>query len=600
AGLAGGALDPLGQEVAEALAAAHQLEQPACALDVAPLELEAELLASDVALLLAFHDPAAEPAPLVDVDTRLVTLGVEPGDAVVVGRTDCPAAARPTFIFGLVDDLALPVPRPYDRHVAVMHAAGVALMPAVIEVLAQLRRLPRAHVGAGHVRGQVRRVVLDRQGAHLRQVHDARQGAVLVQGAGRRIRLQIVRHVLGGLHEPARIRGAQRLGTLHDRDGLELFLPHHGAAAVLGRDVAEITLDRRELHEILAGGTDRVDGELVADEPGLAVERVLGFPRVQTDQRLGVAKLDDVVVDVEVDPVLRLPLDDDRVVAAVLEVRAEESVGLGRGGAVGAGPDGADGETARAPHRQTGERPRSQDEPVLGMSPRHAAVAALRRRLAIEDHRAETDAAEQFALGLGGPRLGPARAAREIDAQQVAGEAARARGRRGLRLGTLGCGRGCGTHTATGVSPGAFDGRPRMVSGSKALVVLVAMKAGLMSNAFALRCAFQRPSPTPDWTRPLSMPTSLVVQMSLEGPRMIAPMSRSPRQRSLRYAGRSALTPDAVSALLSSQAPNDATSRWQTSTMLMMRLPRYDTALPAMLAPTTRPCSCAVGSIACT
>src|SRR6185436_8104014 len=291
---------------------------------------------------------------------------------------------------------------------------------------------------------------------------------------------------------------------------------------------------------------------------------------------------------------------DDRVVAAILQVRAEEAVGLGGGRAVGAGPDGANGEAARAPHRQAGQRTRSQDEPVVGMVPGHVALAVLRRRLAIEDHRAETDAAEQFALRFGGPRLGPARAACEIDAQQVAGEAAWTRGRLGLRLGTLRCGRGCGTHTATGVSPGALDGRPRMVSGSKALVVLVAMKAGLMSNGFALRCAFQRPSPTPDWTNPLSMPTSLVVQISLEGPRMMAPTSRSPRQRSLRYAGRSALTPDAVSALASSQAPNDATSRWQTSTMLMMRLPRYDTALPAMFAPTTRPCSCAVGSIACT
>src|SRR5262249_57381617 len=49
--LLGGALDPLGQEVAEALAAAHHLEPPACALDVAPLALDTELLASDVGLL---------------------------------------------------------------------------------------------------------------------------------------------------------------------------------------------------------------------------------------------------------------------------------------------------------------------------------------------------------------------------------------------------------------------------------------------------------------------------------------------------------------------------------------------------------------------
>src|SRR5262249_35656836 len=377
-------------------------------------------------------------------------------------------------------------------------------------------------------------------------------------------------------------------------------LAHHGAAAVLGGDVTKVALDRRELHEVLTGRPDRVHGELMAGESGLAVERVLGLPCIEPDQRLGVAKLDDVVVDVEVDPVLRLPLDHDRVVAAIFEVGAEEAVGLRRGRSVGAGADGAHREAAGAPHRKARERAGAQHEPVVRMVPRDVRLAALRRGLAVEDHRAQADAAELGAHPLGAPRLGPALAACQIDAQQLAGEPAGQRGRGGLRAGLLRCGRGRRSHTATGLSPGAFDGRPRMVSGSRLPVVFVAINAGLMSNGFFFRCAFQVPRPTPDCTRPFSMPTSLLVQMSLEGPRMIAPVSRSSRQRSLRYAGRSALTPLAVSALASSQAPNDATSRWQTSTMLMMRLPRYETALPAILAPTTRPCSCAVGSIACT
>src|SRR5580765_1109120 len=312
----------------------------------------------------------------------------------------------------------------------------------------------------------------------------------------------------------------------------------------------------------------------MADEPGLTVERVLRLPGVQADQRLRVAKLDDVVVDVEVDPVLRLPLDDDRVVTAVLQIGPEESVGLRRGRSVRAGPDRAHGETAGAPHRQARERARPQHEAIVRMVPRDVLLAPLRRRFAIEDHRAETDAAELLPHLLRAPGLGPALATREVDAQEIAGESAGARGREGFRFELLGCARGCWTHTATGLSPGAFDGRPRMVSGSKLLVVFVAMNAGLMSNGFFFRCAFQAPSATPDCTSPLSIPTSLVVQMSVEGPRMIAPVSRSPRQRSLRYAGRSALTPLIVSAFASSQAPNDATSRWQTSTMLMMRLPR--------------------------
>src|SRR6266403_6217330 len=190
--LLGGALDTLGEDIAEAFAATHHLKQTMRALDVAPLELEAELLAGDVPLLLTLHDPAAEPAPLVDVDTRLVALGVEPGDAVAVGRADRPATARPALVLGLVDDLALLVAVTDDRHVTVVHAARVALVATVVEVLAELRRLPCGHVGAGDVRRQIRRVVLDRQGAHLRQVHDTGQGAVLVERARRGVGLEVV------------------------------------------------------------------------------------------------------------------------------------------------------------------------------------------------------------------------------------------------------------------------------------------------------------------------------------------------------------------------------------------------------------------------
>src|SRR2546426_6538761 len=168
------------------------------------------------------------------------------------------------------------------------------------------------------------------------------------------------------------------------------------------------------------------------------------------------------------------------------------------------------------------------------MVPRNVSPAALGRCLAVEDHGAQADAADEFPHRLGTPRLGAADAAREIHAQEVAGVAAGARGRCGLRRGLRRCGRGRWSHTATGVSPGAFDGRPSTVSGSSVLVVFAAMNAGLTSNGFFLRYAFQRPRLTPDCTRPLSIPTSLTVQMSLDRPRMIAPVSRSPRQSSLR------------------------------------------------------------------
>ena len=54
-----------------------------------------------------------------------------------------------------------------------------------------------------------------------------------------------------------------------------------------------------------------------------------------------------------------------------------------------------------------------------------------------------------------------------------------------------------------------------------------------------------------------------------------------------------------TSALASSQAPKLAISSPSTSTMFISRLPRYVCACPAMLAPAMRPCSMAVGSMAC-
>ena len=140
--------------------------------------------------------------------------------------------------------------------------------------------------------------------------------------------------------------------------------------------------------------------------------------------------------------------------------------------------------------------PGAQHQPVVRVVPGHVALAALRRRLAVEDHRAEADAAELIAHLARGPTARPSTCRlRQVDAQELAGEAA---GQRevvaALRLDLLRCGHGRWAHTATGVSPGAFDGRPRMVSGSSVLVVFDAMNAGLMSNGFWRRWSFQRPS----------------------------------------------------------------------------------------------------------
>ena len=100
------ALDTFGQEVAEALAVADHLDQAVRAVHIAPRELEADLLLGEIALLHALHDPAADPAELVDVEAGAVEARVEPGDRFLVGEADLPAGARPSFVFRLVDQLA--------------------------------------------------------------------------------------------------------------------------------------------------------------------------------------------------------------------------------------------------------------------------------------------------------------------------------------------------------------------------------------------------------------------------------------------------------------------------------------------------------------
>ena len=252
------------------------------ALGVAPREPEAELLLGDVALLLALHHPAAEPAELVDVDAGAVELGVEPGDGDRIGAPDGPPGARPPLVLRLVDDRALVLAARQDLHVAVVHAAGVALVAAVVEAVPERGRLPLLHVDARQ--RHVRRVVLDRERAEPEEVHDARQRAVLVERLGRGVGPELVGDVVGRGDEAPGIGRPERPVAPDDGHRLQALLPHDGADAVLGRDVAVVALDRGEAHQVLAGGADRVDAQHVARAAELAVQRVLRLPGVLADE----------------------------------------------------------------------------------------------------------------------------------------------------------------------------------------------------------------------------------------------------------------------------------------------------------------------------
>src|SRR4030095_3700750 len=108
--LLGGALDPLRENVAEALAIDDHLQQAVGAFGIAPLESEPDLLLGEGALLHALHHPAAHPAELVDVHAGAVQPRVEPGDGLLVGEADLPPRPRPALVLRFVHPLAGALP----------------------------------------------------------------------------------------------------------------------------------------------------------------------------------------------------------------------------------------------------------------------------------------------------------------------------------------------------------------------------------------------------------------------------------------------------------------------------------------------------------
>src|SRR5579884_1985610 len=425
----GSLLDALGQQVAKALAAGDHPQQAGGTIGIAPLQVEAELVLGEPALLAALHDPAAQPAPLVDVHAGLVDLGVEPGHGHGVGHAQGGAAAGPALVLGLVGQLALVRAAGQDVHHAVVHAAGRALVATVGEAVADglggelLQHL--RPVGVEDVGG----VVLLGQHAGDRTAAEAAQGTVLVQAAAPGAGLDAVGQPVGGGPHGGGVGQGKRLGAAHDSDGLDLLLAQHGPTPFLGGHVTIVAFDGGELDQVLAGHADAVDAHLVAGAAVAGHELVLELPGVQAQQVAGRQQLDVVVLDQQVGPVAGLTLEDDAIPAGELEAVAEEAVGLGRGGAVGQGAAGDHAHVGRAPGQAAGHDSGDQADAIVGVVP-----GDLGRDLVIQHAGAEAGAAQVFAgVGLV-ERLGPRPPGGQVDAQQLAGIAVEGPGRRGVGL----------------------------------------------------------------------------------------------------------------------------------------------------------------------
>ena len=94
-------------------------------------------------------------------------------------------------------------------------------------------------------------------------------------------------------------------------------------------DVALIASDRRETHQVLASLTDAMDAEHAELVAKLLEQRAFGFPGVFAEQVIGRAELQHAFGDEQVQPAPGPALNDDAVVAVLLQIGAEETVGLG-------------------------------------------------------------------------------------------------------------------------------------------------------------------------------------------------------------------------------------------------------------------------------
>mgnify|MGYP003878767013 CR=1 FL=1 len=116
-------------------------------------------------------------------------------------------------------------------------------------------------------------------------------------------------------------RVARRIGDRHGLraplggDGLQPLGPHDRAQPVVGRHVAAVSENGRITHPILPRGPDAVNAPLFAEA---GAQDFLRFEGVLADKVAGVAQLGRPVVNAEIAPFLRFPLDDHAVEASLL------------------------------------------------------------------------------------------------------------------------------------------------------------------------------------------------------------------------------------------------------------------------------------------
>ena len=123
-------------------------------------------------------------------------------------------------------------------------------------------------------------------------------------------------------------------------DGLQLLRPHDGAQAAAGREAAVVVADAGHQGELLAGRADAGRRWPSCRARSLSFFSVVDG--VQAPEVGGVVQLDLVIVDEEVDGLVRDAAEQDAVPAGVLEPGAEVAAAVGVAPAAGLGRLGDD------------------------------------------------------------------------------------------------------------------------------------------------------------------------------------------------------------------------------------------------------------------
>ena len=254
--------------------------------------------------------------------------------------------------------------------------------------------------------------VARRQGARLVEDVDEHVGAVgLEAGAADGVRLdELARRHDGGLE-------AVGIGDLHgagavDRDRLEVLGAHDGADAGAAGGAVHLVHDVGDEREMLTG---RPDARHLGVFVGLGAHQIGRVLRVVAPDGRGVADLHLVVADPQVRRLGRLALDDDGVVAGVLELGPERAARVGAGDHVVERALGDHFVAARRRRERAGERAGGEDELVV-----RAQGVGLGIELVADDLAAEAAGPDVVVSHLDVGRLTGHLALGEVDAEDGA------------------------------------------------------------------------------------------------------------------------------------------------------------------------------------